>query len=122
MLIQDGVRVNDALWYHKSKEYPGQIGIHLFRMSVGKTLGESKAALNLYKEGLNELAARLETPEFANVTHVTGWSKLVYEKPELLESLGFEITERDEENKEALAIMSRLDFLERPWNKEKAEN
>jgi len=30
MYSQDGVRINDALWYHESKEYPGQIGIHLF--------------------------------------------------------------------------------------------
>ena len=112
--MQDGVRINDAFWYHVSKEYPGQIGIHLYKMKTGNTLTEMKAALKLYKDGLKELARRLENdPELVHINEIAGWSKIVYQKPELLELLGFEVTERDEKKKEALAIMGRKDFLER---------
>ena len=112
--LHGGTRVNDAFWYHVSKEYPGQIGIHLYAMDIGKTFSESKVAINLYKEGLNELARQLETdPKLAHITQVAGWSKLVYARPKLLELLGFEVTERDDEKKEALAVISREDFLKR---------
>ncbi|MEK7144330.1 MAG: hypothetical protein AAB794_00490 [Patescibacteria group bacterium] len=112
MFVQNGVRINEALWYHVSKEYPGEIGIHLFAMDIGKTFAESKVALGLYRQGLSELALRIETdPELADITQVSGWSKLVYEHPRLLTSLGFQVTKKDESKKEALAVMSREDFL-----------
>ncbi len=120
--LQDGVRVNDSLWYDVSKEYPGQVGIHLYATSVDKTIAGGKAFLKNYTEGLNELASRLESdPKLADIKEITGWSKLVYENPKLVQLLGFEITERDEEKKEALAIMSREKFLSRPWIKVKTQ-
>lgn len=120
--LQGGVRVNDSFWYHISKEYPGQIGIHLYATRVNRTIVGGRALLKTYTDGLNELAHRLETdPKLADINTITGWSKLVYENPKLLKRLGFEITERDEEKKEALAIMSREQFLTRPWIKVKTE-
>lgn len=112
VFLQGGVRVNDAFWYDVSEEYPNQIGIHLFPMDVGESIGERKAALTLYKKGLNELAHRMEAdPKLKDIKQVTGWSKLVYEHPNLLKMLGFEVAERDDEKKEALAIMKREEFL-----------
>src|SRR3989344_1837757 len=116
--LQGGIRINDVCWYHLSNEYPGQIGIHLFATDIGKTLSEAKAFLNKYRQGLDVLAHLLETDQtLASITHITGWSRLVYEHPNLLASVGFEVTERDEEKKEALAIMTREEFLKRPWRK-----
>lgn len=120
--LQGGVRVNDSFWYHVSKEFPGQIGVHLYATNVDKTITGGKAFLKTYTDGLNELARRLENdPKLADINAITGWSKLVYENPKLMALLGFEITERDEEKKEALAIMSREKFLTRPWIKVKTE-
>ncbi len=119
-----GVRLNEAFWYHVStdKEYPNEIGIHLYPMDVGETLAERKGALGLYKAGLEELARRLETePKLAHITEVVGYSKIVYKNPKLLELLGFKVSERDEKKKEALATISREKFLKRPWNKAKKE-
>ena len=114
MYSQDGVRINDALWYHESKEYPGQIGIHLFPINIEKGISGGKTSLKLYTQGLQGLAHQMETDQkLAEITHITGWSKLVYDYPNLLKLLGFEITDQDEEKKEALAIMNREDFLKR---------
>ncbi len=122
MYLRGGIRINDVFWYHVSKEYPNQIGIHLFATRVEKTIAGGKAFLKTYTQGLDELAYRLENdPKLANITDITGWSKLVYENPKLMKLLGFEITERDEEKEEALAIMSREAFLKRPWVKVKTE-
>ncbi len=121
--LQNGVRVNDSLWYHIAKEkyYEGQIGIHLYKTEVGKGVAGAKAFIKTYAEGLEELARRLESdPALANITAITGWSKLVYENPKLLQLLGFDVTERDENTKEALASMSREKFLTRPWVKTKS--
>ena len=117
--VNKGVRINKAFWYHATDpKYPNQIGIHVYAMKIGKTMYERKAAFELYKHGLDELAKRLEKdPELEHIDEVVGWSKLVYEHPNLARSLGFEVTERDEKKKEALAIMTRKEFLKRPWNK-----
>ena len=113
-ILQLGVRINDALWYHVSKGHPNEIAIHLFSMEIGKSFSERKKAFNLYKDGLSELAHRMKTdPKLTNIAQVVGWSKLVYEHPDIVKSLGFEITERDEEKGEALAIRSREDFLKK---------
>lgn len=117
-----GVRVNDVFWYHVSKEYPGQIGIHIFATDLGKTLGEAKRFLNKYKEGLDALVHRLDADQtLAGITHVVGGSKLLYEHPDFATQLGFEITKRDELKKEALAVMARQKFLTRPWRPVKTE-
>ncbi len=113
-----GTKVNDFLWYDLvNKEYPHQLGIHLF--PVGEKLSERKVAFKEYKLGLDNLAERLrkDDTEFQNVTHITGWSKLVYKFPKVLESLGFTLGERDDEKGEALAIMTRAEFIKKPWNR-----
>lgn len=118
IFLKGGEIINDSFWYDVSKKYPGQIGIHLFPTIIDKSIAGARAFIDVYKQGLNELARRMESdPKLADITHVTGWSKIVYENPKLLELLGFKVTERDEEKKEALAIMSREDFLQRYGSK-----
>ena len=120
--MEGGVRVNDSFWYHVSAEYPGSVAIHLYRTHIDEGIGGAKAFLTTYKEGLNELADRLENdPALSGISTITGWSKLVYEHPRPMELLGFEVTERDDEKGEALAVMSRERFLSRPWIKAKTD-
>lgn len=116
LVEQDGVRINDALWYHLSKEYPDEIGIHVFAADIGKGLDEAKAALSLFRSGLDELARQLETdPKLAHISQIAGWSKLIYDNPRLMEKMGFEVAERHDDKQRSLAIISREKFLTRPW-------
>ena len=98
--FRDCDRVNDALWYHVSQEQRRELGIHLFKTDIDPSIAGAKIFLNTYKDGLRE--------------EITTWSHIVYDYPRLLELLGFTITdERDEKKKEALAVVSREDFLKR---------
>ncbi|HWP61469.1 MAG TPA: hypothetical protein VN495_02615 [Candidatus Paceibacterota bacterium] len=115
--FNDGQRINELLWYHVAQDLPGEIGIHLFQADMD-SLG-IKNFIRIYKEGLSELAHRIETdPTLTDIKQITAWSHIVYSNPGLLRLLGFEPTgEQDKKRKEALAISSRADFLERYGSK-----
>lgn len=114
VFLQGGVRINNVLWYDVPQKYPGEIGIHLFSTMIEPTVAGSKDFMSTFREGLRELARRIETnPDFAEITHVSAWSRLVYDRGKLLQLMGFELGERDEEKKEALARMTREKFLEK---------
>ncbi|KKW05638.1 MAG: hypothetical protein UY39_C0054G0003 [Candidatus Kaiserbacteria bacterium GW2011_GWC2_49_12] len=114
MFLKGGVQINDVLWYHVSREYPGQIGIHLFPTKIEQSVTGAKDFMSTFEQGLKELARRIKTDsQFADITHVSAWSRIVYDRSKLLQLMGFELGERDEEKKEALARMTREKFLEK---------
>lgn len=114
-LMQNGVRINDLLWYYllSDKYHPNELGIHLYAMDLDKTFSSAKNAFKLYKQSLRELAQKIKTDsKLTNVSQISAYSPIVYEHPKLLEALGFKVLERNEEKKEGLAIMSKEDFLQ----------
>lgn len=67
----------------------------------------------LFLEGLRELAQLLKVdPELGNVTEINGRSWIVYEHPKLLERMGFTITERDDVEHTAKAIITKEHLID----------
>lgn len=105
------VNVNDALSY--DLDNPTEIHIHvatLFTLSPSETIKH-------FEEGLHQLALRLQTDSnLAQINLISGHSWIVYKHPGLIERLGFMISDKDDETGQALASMSRDEFLKRYLN------
>lgn len=121
-MYSNGRRINDALWYNVLKKHPTHILLHLYPMKgVPNTPKERVRGtvrhLKLFKEGLGEIARRLdnpnEYPELQGITAVTAWAAIIYEHERITKWVlrAFEVTESDDRKRISFAIMSRKDFM-----------
>jgi hypothetical protein len=115
--MRHGIRVNESLWYFvldPDSEHPNEITIHLSKTDIRPGFAGAKEFLRMYESGLSELAKRMTNdPELHTMTQVVAASWIVYKNPGLLRKMGFTITNRSDEERLGVAVMSRKDFLEK---------
>ena len=103
------IELNELLTYDVPEKYQNEVSLHV----TENLIKDGPEMLALLREGMRQLASTLASdPNLKNIHQITGYSWIVYQHPNLMERLGFEISERDETKKEALATISREKFLE----------
>lgn len=96
--------VNEVFYYDM---HEGGVEIHVF---PAKSLGPAKIKKK-FLEGLRELANVIEKDSSLTTIKAVSW--IIFEKPALVELLGFTVTGMNEEQREGNAEISREEFLKR---------
>ena len=74
--------------------------------------------ISLFMKGLRELSDKLQTdPVLADVSTISGTSWIVYKYAERLQSMGFTVSERDDNTQKAFASIDKKKFIELYGNK-----
>ena len=109
--------LNEMLSYGIDPKYPEDIGIHVHENLTRTSIQANTQMLS----GLKILAEKMQTdPALAPMKRVAAYSWIVYNSPDILRMLGFELGERDEAKKVALATMGRDAFI-RKFRSNKSE-
>jgi len=96
------VEANAALAYEIKGDY---IALHVPEMLKDR---KPEEMLEMFREGLREIARSLKEPERRSIQYIESWSWLAYRYPRIAtRRLGFEILQRDERTEQSLARMNR---------------